>query len=134
MNGTDRVLQVIVRATGGFQILLGALLWVGFLQQLTTLHMVVGLVFVLAVWVLAARAFAAGAGRALSAVAILWGVIVVALGMTQAQILPGPSHWVVRVAHLVVGVIAMGLAGQLGVRMNAEHPSRSDTHAGLKTA
>jgi len=48
--------------------------------------------------------------------------------MTQMQLFPGVNHWVVRVLHLLVGLIAMTLAGQLGARIAAfdavSHPSR----------
>jgi hypothetical protein len=37
------------------------------------------------------------------------------LGMTQAQVMPGDNlHVAVQVAHLVVGLVAIGLAEALG--------------------
>jgi hypothetical protein len=38
---------------------------------------------------------------------------VVLFGSTQVTILPGDSHWLVRVAHLAVGFVAIGLAERL---------------------
>ncbi len=32
------------------------------------------------------------------------------LGLTQTQLLPGQSHWVIEVVHLLVGLGAIGLA------------------------
>jgi hypothetical protein len=37
----------------------------------------------------------------------------VAFGVTQSAILPGDLHWIIQVLHLVVGVVAMGLAQNL---------------------
>jgi hypothetical protein len=45
--------------------------------------------------------------------AIVWGVITLALGMTQTQLLPGAFHWVIQVIHLVVGLAAIGLGDRL---------------------
>ena len=33
--------------------------------------------------------------------------------MTQIQLMPGPFHWIVEVAHLAVGVVAIALGAQL---------------------
>ncbi len=33
--------------------------------------------------------------------------------MTQAELLPGDLQWLVQVAHLLVGLVAMGLAERL---------------------
>ena len=38
------------------------------------------------------------------------------LGLTQSQLLPGDAHWVVQVLHLLVGLVAMGLAQDLAAR------------------
>ena len=58
---------------------------------------------------LAARRMAEG----LVALGIAWGLIVVALGMTQNQLLPGDFHWVIKVLHLLVGIAALGIAERL---------------------
>lgn len=34
-------------------------------------------------------------------------------GITQQRILPGAFHWVIQVAHLFLGLVAMGLAERL---------------------
>jgi hypothetical protein len=60
-------------------------------------------------------AIQAGARPALPAIAIAWGVLAAAFGLAQAQILPGDDvHVVIQVAHLVVGLVAIGLAEALG--------------------
>ena len=118
MNRFDRALLGLVRGTGAFQVLLGIVFWLGYALQLISLHMFVGLVFVLALFTLAVRGLRLPGVRGLGALTAAWGALVIAFGMTQAQILPGENHWVIRVLHLAVGIAAMGLAGALGLRMN----------------
>ena len=51
-----------------------------------------------------------GLNLAFVGLAIVWGFLVPALGMTQDQLLVGDAHWVVQLLHLLVGMGAMGLA------------------------
>jgi hypothetical protein len=79
--------------------------------------MIVGLAFVVALWILAFRGFRVGAGGGLATLTVAWGAIVLVFGMTQTRILPGGPHWVIQTLHLLVGAAAMGFAGALGSRM-----------------
>ena len=45
--------------------------------------------------------------------AIVWGVITLALGITQTQLLLGAFHWIIQLLHLVVGLAAMGMGDRL---------------------
>ncbi len=117
MNAMDRALRQIVRGTGIFQVVLGITFWTGHALQFLPVHMIVGLVFVLSLWILAFRAALAGAGRGLAAFTVAWGAFVIVFGMTQAQIFPGEHHWVIRLLHLVVGWAAMGQGEALARRM-----------------
>jgi len=113
MSAWDRVVRGIIGVTGGLQVLLGAVFWTGHALTLVPLHMVLGFVFVLALLALAVRSALAGAGWRISGLAAACAVVVLVFGMTQARILPGPYHWVIRVLHLLVGIAAMGFAGRL---------------------
>jgi hypothetical protein len=63
----------------------------------------------------AALAFQAGTRPALPGIAIAWGILTIAFGLAQAQILPDAGeHLVVEVAHLFVGLVAIGLAEAVG--------------------
>jgi hypothetical protein len=72
-----------------------------------------------------------GGGRA--ALAGLWGALVVGLGLTQSQLLPGDAHWVVQVLHLLVGLGAKGLAQNLATRSQRHGPSADPTAPLLPT-
>jgi hypothetical protein len=106
-------LQWLIRLTGLIQIVLGVIFWLGYALNLISLHMLIGFVLVLALWVLALLAARSGVKMSFVVLAIVWGVITLALGMTQTQLLPGAFHWVIQVIHLVVGLAAMGLGDRL---------------------
>jgi hypothetical protein len=104
------IMQILVRVAGLTQIVLGMLFWTDNLLTLVPFHMLVGLVLVLLLWSLAGMSLWAGVNRGRAALALGWGIVVVALGMTQTQILPGSAHWVIEVVHLLVGLAAIGMA------------------------
>lgn len=105
-----------VRISGLIVLVLGLVIWVDALTGVTGVHMLVGLILVISLWVVSVLAARAGAPLPLVAVALLWGALTVALGLFQAQILPGEMHWIVEVGHLAVGLVAIGLAEMLNAR------------------
>ena len=109
----SRMLLVFMRVAMAVQVVLGIGFWTGHWYRLVTVHTVVGLLFVLALWGIAGIAVAQRRGGGLAALAFLWGGLVVALGMTQQGILVGGLHWVIRVLHLVIGVASMPIAERL---------------------
>ena len=114
----------IVRVAGIVQIVLGLLFWTGRALGYIPLHMSVGFVVVLGLWTLALLALVARTGAGLAIFGILWGLALPALGMTQAGILVGPWHWIIRVIHLLMGLTALGLADRLATRvLKARAPS-----------
>lgn len=104
----------VVRLTGMAQVVLGLLFWFGHALPLVGAHMLNGMVFVLGVLVLVVAAARSGLGAPLVTLATAYALAVPAFGMTHARVLPGPAHWVVEVAHLLVGFGAMILAARLG--------------------
>jgi hypothetical protein len=111
--------RMTVRVVGLVILVLGFVVWTGSADGLVPVHMLLGIVLVLALWAVAGLALQTGARPTLPAVAIAWGVLMAAFGLTQAQILPGDSlHAVVQVAHLVVGLGAVGLGEALGAGAN----------------
>lgn len=113
-----------VRVSGTLQLLLGILFWTGHAYQLLPLHIVNGFVIVLTLWTTAALAFVARTRRGLAAFGVFWGIALPAFGLIQATVLTGSMHWIIRVAHLVMGLVAMGIAGTLGQTVLAILPAR----------
>jgi hypothetical protein len=109
------VAQNLVRFCGVAELGLGLLFWSDHLQSLIVVHIVVGLVLVLALWtlaVLAALSRSSPFGQVVFAA--VWGLLLPVFGLTQDQLLTGGAHWVVQVLHLLAGLIAIGLGEGLG--------------------
>lgn len=111
----------IVRIAGIAQLLLGVLIWMGNAGGLIPVHMLIGLLFVVAMWILGFRAMRAGVSPVLAGIVLLWGAGILALGMTQAQLMPGENHAAVQIAHVLTGLIGMGLSEMVGKRMRIAH-------------
>ena len=109
--GVSRMAAMFMRFAMAVQIILGIGFWTGHWSGLVNVHMAVGVLFVLALWVIAVQALTRAKG--LAAFALLWGVVIVAFGMTQQRLLIGDLHWIVRVLHLAVGLAAMPIAERL---------------------
>ncbi len=105
--------------TGLFQLVAGVLIWTGRGVPLTSPHMAVGGVFVLSLWAIALLCARRGAPAGLVAGAMVWGVLLAAFGMVQAGLMRTQGHWIIRVIHLLMGVIALGLGGMLTARTRA---------------
>lgn len=113
MRTATTIIQMVLRVLGLIMIVLGLLFWTGNALNLIGMHMLIGIIVVLLLWALAIMAARSGVSLGLVALAIAWGLIVVALGMTQNQLLPGDAHWVIKVLHLLVGIVALGIAERL---------------------
>lgn len=109
--------QMLVRLLGVVLIILGVLFWAGTARGLIPVHMLLGSILVLALWVLAGLGARAHVGTGLVVFAFLWGILVLAVGMGQMSWLPGSAHWVVQAVHLLLGLAAMGFAEVIGGRI-----------------
>src|SRR3954464_1635660 len=109
MTRLTTILIMIARLLGVAQILTGFAFWFGWMPS-TSAHFGMGSLLVLVVWIIALIGLFALPKRGIPLLAMLWGGIVLWFGMTQTTFLVGGSHWIVRVAHLLVGVSMLGLA------------------------
>ncbi len=117
MKNIATIAQMLVRFTGLLQIILGVLIWLNLITGLTLVHIILGIILVISLWVLAILGAQAGASPAAVAVAFAWGAATIALGLYQAQLLVGGTHWVIQWLHLLVGLGAIGQAEALGSRI-----------------
>ena len=117
MKHTVPIARALLSLLGLTLIVLGVLFWTGRALALLPLHMLLGLLFVVCLWVLVGAALYARSSRGLALVVFLWSLIVPSLGMAQLRLLPGSLHWVIQSAHLLVGLIAMGLGHALARRI-----------------
>jgi hypothetical protein len=113
MKTATTVLQIWIRGGGVIMIALGLLFWTGNADRLIPVHMLLGITLVLALWALAILGGVAHVSLGLVVPALLWGAITPVLGLTQTRLLPGSSHWLIQVAHLLVGLGLIGLGETL---------------------
>jgi len=132
MKTATTVLKWWARVVGAIMIVLGLLIWTGGFDQIIPVHMLLGITIVLALWTLAALGAVARVQPGLVALGFAWGLVVPMLGVTQTRLLPGSAHWVIQVLHLLVGLVAIGLAGMLARRI--ERSRSMDLAAGTASA
>lgn len=111
-----RILRVVVGVTGAGTVILGLLFWFAGVD-LIGVHMTLGITFAAAILALSAIALTRRPARTLGAIGCLYALVLPLFGLTQTRLLVGSSHWVVQVAHLLVGLGAMALAQAMHGRM-----------------
>ena len=117
MKTSTTVAQMTIRISGVILIILGILFWTGHALGLVSLHMLLGLILVLALWALAFIGARAGVGAGTVSLAIAWGIITIFFGIAQTSILTGSMHWVIQLLHLLVGLAAMGIGEGLAAKI-----------------
>jgi hypothetical protein len=117
MKTATAIFQWLVRLTGLIQLVLGVPIWTGNADALIPIHIVSGVVLVLSLAALAILAAMAGVQPGFVALAIVWAVVVLILGLTQEPLLPGSAHWVIQVLHLLLGLGAIGQSENLARRI-----------------
>ena len=119
MRSTITALQMGIRAVWLVQLALGLAFWTGNALGLVDLHQLLGILLVLVLWVMAVLAYRAGVPAGMVAAAVVYGLIVPIVGLTQRELLPGSAHWVIQVIHLLLGIGLLGLAENLATRAKA---------------
>jgi hypothetical protein len=119
MRSTITALQMGIRAVWLVQLALGLAFWTGNALGLVDLHQLLGILLVLALWTQAALAYRAGVPAGMVAAAVVYGLIVPIVGLTQRELLPGSAHWVIEVIHLLLGIGLLGFAENLATRAKA---------------
>lgn len=114
MKATTIVVQMLIRLVWLALIVLGALFWSGSALGLIRIHMDLGVIFVLLLWLIAALALYARAGLGLSIATIVWGFIVAGYGMSMPELLANGNSWPIGVGHLLIGIVGIGFAERLG--------------------
>jgi hypothetical protein len=109
-----RIASMVLSLAGILALILGLFFWFGAALNLVSMHMLLGLLAVGALWVVAiAQALAKGGSWIIAAVALIVGAITGGLGMIQSSLLVGDWHWVIQVIHVVLGILTIGL-GHMG--------------------
>ena len=107
------LLLMFMRIAALVQLVVGIAMWTGHWYSLVDVHRTIGVLFVLALWVIAIVALAQRRSAGLAAFALLWGLVVAAVGFMQQGMLIGDLHWIVRIAHLVIAMASLPIAERL---------------------
>lgn len=108
-----QVTRIAARVVVVVQVALGVIVWTGHGDPLVPLHIAVGLLLVIDLWVAVVLGLRSGAPAGLAVLALVWSVGMPALGLLQASLLPGGAHVAIQVLHLVVGLAAVGMVEAL---------------------
>ena len=117
MKTATLILQNLIRLIGLTLIVLGLQFWMKRALGYVGIHMRLGELLVLLLWILAWMALRAGVRQQLVIIAILYGFLLFLFAVNMGRLLPGSSHEVIRVAHLLLGLGAIGFAESLGKRI-----------------
>lgn len=91
-------------------LILGIFFWTGNADALIPVHMLIGIIVVLSLWVIGlAQGFYKGGSFSIAVVTFVVGLTLAIVGLFQQQWLPGSTHWVIQVIHLLLGIMAIGL-------------------------
>jgi hypothetical protein len=108
-----RISLMVLRLCVLLAVILGISFWVGILSPGGTLlevHQALGILTVITLWIIGAALFMRGGSNiGLASVAIIWGALVAFVGFRQDSLLPGSSHWIIDVVHLLLGLGAAGV-------------------------
>jgi len=128
----SRIASIVLRVCGTLAVILGLLFWSGTALNLLPIHMLLGVVVVLSLWIVGiTQAFSRGGNWPLALGALLLGLLVIVVGMTQSSLMVGPFHWVIQVVHLLLGILAVGIGQIAAARwrnrsaIRQEQPSRA---------
>ena len=97
-------------------LILGILLWTGSTSGLKA-HIITGFIMTLTLLILGLLGFFARLKPVMPVLAILWAVLLPYIGFAHLHLLPGSSHIVIQVVHLLIGLCAVGVAEAVGAQI-----------------
>lgn len=111
------VIQNAVRVLGLILLVLGFSFWTGHSLRFVPVHMRIGEVLIALLWILAGIGLRKGVPPGLALGGMFYGVIVLAFAFRMGSFLPGETHEVIRVVHLLLGLGAIGMVEMIGGRI-----------------
>src|ERR687891_439979 len=112
-----RIASVVLSLAGLLALILGLLFWTGTALNLISMHMLLGMLAVAALWVTGiGQAFSKFGSWIIAAGALIIGAIMVVIGMIQSSLMAGESHWAIQVIHLMLGVLTIGFGHMAAAR------------------
>ena len=110
----------VARLFGVLALLAGLSLWFGFdisLNQHVEIHMFLGIILVMSVWILALMSLLRK--PVLAIIAAVWVLVIPILGIMQMGSPLFDSYTLTQVLHFIFGLGGIGMAEMLGKRLRA---------------
>src|SRR5690349_12744366 len=98
-----QIFQWIARVTGVIAILLGLSFWI-FNTDFITFHIIMGIAVAISLLVIGVMMTATAGLRGLGVAGIIYAAILPLFGLTQENLLATNLHWIIQLAHLIVGI------------------------------
>lgn len=112
-----RVSLMVLRVAALAALVLGIIFWTGNADNLQIVHIVLGFLVVISLWVLGiAQGVRRGGSFGLALATFVVGFFVLLVGLFQTRWLTGSNHWVIQVIHLILGLSALSLGEMIGAR------------------
>jgi hypothetical protein len=112
-----RVSSMVLRISALAALVLGIIFWTGNADNLQIVHIVLGFLVVISLWVLGiAQGVRRGGSFGLALATFVVGFFVLLVGLFQTRWLTGSNHWVIQVIHLILGLSAISLGEMIGAR------------------
>jgi hypothetical protein len=116
-----RIASMVLSLAGLLALILGLLFWTGSALNLVSLHMLLGFLAVGALWIVGvAQALTRSGSWIIATVAIIVGALMVVLGLIQSSLIVGEFHWVIRIVHLLLGLLTIGM-GHMAAARSRKH-------------
>lgn len=109
------ILEWVLRIAGLGALVLGLLFWF-FQVDLISIHMLFGLAVALTLLIISLMAVFTKGMHLMGIIGIVYAFLLPVFGLKQMLLLIGGLHWLIQVAHLLVGIGALALAGIMGMR------------------
>ncbi len=116
-----RITSNVLRVCALIALILGIIFWTSDVQGvLVPIHMLLGILVVLSLWILGYAIATAPRGKniGLAVGAFVLGLLVLIVGLTQngPLALGSSTHWIIQVVHLILGLLAIGTGEAIGAR------------------
>ncbi|HEY7346934.1 MAG TPA: hypothetical protein VH599_01350 [Ktedonobacterales bacterium] len=124
-----RISLMVLRLCVTLAVILGILFWLNILSPGGTIlqvHQLLGILVVITLWIIGVMLLTRGGSNIGIAVgALVWGGLVLYVGTQQETLLPGSSHWIIEVVHLLLGLGAGGVGETCARRYKASRSGKA---------
>jgi uncharacterized protein YqgC (DUF456 family) len=124
MTSIVTALRWVARLDGLAALILGIILWTGSSSAGSLkIHILTGFVMTITLLLVGLMGFFSRIKPALPGIAIVWAILLPYVGFAQLKLMPGASHVVIEIVHLLIGICAIGLVEATGAKITREaHP------------